>query len=170
MPAPYGNTNAAAVSKYKPEYCDTAIELGKEGKSLAGIAAEIGVTRWTLMNWAAAHVEFSTAIELAKEYAQRWWEDAGQEALKSDKPFNSTVYKLVMQGRFRNEYAQRHEVTGRNGKPVEMDHKPDARLDLSGLSEHKLQLLEELLSDDDMDERQAVIEHKLDDENGSSAT
>ena len=79
MAAPKGNQNAlgnkgGAPSKYKPEYCDLAIEAGTEGKSLTAFAADIGVSRDTITEWCKVHVEFSLAVKKAKAKCTAWYE------------------------------------------------------------------------------------------------
>ena len=46
-------------SKYKPEYCERVLEMAAEGCSWAEYAAEFGIDRTTLYDWAA---EFGQTI------------------------------------------------------------------------------------------------------------
>ncbi|QIC52902.1 putative terminase small subunit [Brucella phage EF4] len=59
---------------YRPEYCETVIELGKQGDSLAQMAAHFDVSRQTIENWASDHPEFLAALSRAKVHCQAWWE------------------------------------------------------------------------------------------------
>ena len=68
-------------SLYKPEYCETVIELGREGKSLVQMASHFDVSRPTISEWAAEHPEFSKALERAKVHAQNWWENQAQAGM-----------------------------------------------------------------------------------------
>ena len=99
----------ARPTSYKPEFCDTAIEAGRAGKSRAWIATEIGVTRQTLHNWEADFPEFLDAMDRARDLAQRWWEDAGQEGLTADK-FSAPTWSRSMAARFPDDWRERHEV------------------------------------------------------------
>lgn len=92
-------------SQYRPEYCDEVIALGADGYSPAQIAAHYSVTRSTLYAWADQHPEFMTALKIAKEFEQAWWENAGRQGMYADK-FNFGVWKKSMEARFRHEYAE----------------------------------------------------------------
>lgn len=101
--------NVGRPSQYEPEYCERVIELGRQGKSPAQIASELGVVRQTLYNWAGQHPEFLAALTRAKIEEQRWWEDIGQSALFADK-FQAQVWAKSMQARFRDDYTERQKI------------------------------------------------------------
>lgn len=105
-------------SDYDPSYCDDVVEYGKQGKSRAWIAAELGICRQTLANWEAAHPEFLDATTRARLFSQQWWEDAGQSGMTSDK-FNATVWAKNMNCRFRDEWVDKQEV----GHSGEINHR-----------------------------------------------
>lgn len=115
-------------STYSDEYCERVIEWGALGKSRAWIAAEIGISRQTLANWEAAHPEFLDATTHATLLSQKWWEDAGQSGMTSDK-FNSTVWAKNMACRFRSEWVDKQEV--QHGG--EVTHKV-SRIELIGIA------------------------------------
>ena len=130
-------------SLYKPEYCEIAVELGKEGCSPAEIAAHFDVDRVTLIDWANAHDEFSTALMRAKIHEQAWWEKAGKSGMFADR-FNATVWAKSVSARFRDDYAERREVTGANGGPIQQAVTVKA-LDVSQLDDDQLDALEAAL-------------------------
>jgi hypothetical protein len=105
--------------KYRPEFCDTVLELGAQGMSECEIAVELGVARSTLHFWKGEHPDFLAAITRAKEAEQAWWEKTGRTALFADK-FNSVVWSKSMSARFRDEYTDRvkSEITGKDGEPL----------------------------------------------------
>lgn len=96
-------------SKYKPEYCDEAENLGRQGKSLYQMAAHFGVARQTIDQWKEDHPEFSDALTRAKTFCQAWWEDAGQLGVLDTK-FNGNVWIKTMQARFREDYTEKRQV------------------------------------------------------------
>ena len=106
-------------TKYKKEFCDIAIECGREGMSLAGIAAEIDVTRDTLYRWMTEHEDFSDAIKRARELALAWWERVAARQATLPNSGNSAALIFTLKNRFRDDYADSHEFTGRDGGPME---------------------------------------------------
>lgn len=99
---------------YDHTYCAKVLEWGRAGKSRAWIASEIGVVRQTLHNWEEAHPEFLDAMTRARDLAQRWWEDAGQEGL-ADPKFNASVYGKSMAARFPDDWRDKTDVTHKGG-------------------------------------------------------
>ena len=61
-------------SKFKPTYCNMLIEHLAEGASIASFAAEIGVARSTINQWAEDYPEFSEALKVGKAKCAAWWE------------------------------------------------------------------------------------------------
>jgi transposase len=106
---------------YDPAYCDMVMEWGRQGKSKAWMAAEIGVSKQTVYDWEKAHPDFLEAITRAVTFSQQWWEDAGQTGMVSDK-FNSAVWTKNMAARFRDEWTERQELTGAGGSAIEHRH------------------------------------------------
>lgn len=98
-------------SAYDPEFCDLVIKWGKQGKSKAWMAAELGVHRDTVNEWERVHPEFSDAITRALLYSQQWWEDAGQSGLYLDK-FNASVWSRSMGARFPAEWREKTAHVG----------------------------------------------------------
>jgi hypothetical protein len=115
----------ARPSEYSSEYCEVVLEAGKLGKSVAWMAAEIGVSKQTLHNWAEAYPEFLDAFTRGKLESQRWWEDKGQDNLVSlpgQGTLNAGVYTRSMAARFPEDWRENKgvELTGSNGGPVQV--------------------------------------------------
>lgn len=130
-------------SKYRPEYCDEIIELGKDGKSIAQMAAHFDVDKASVYDWAANHEEFSTALARAKAHSQKWWEDQAQKNL-SDRNFNAQLWLKSVASRFRDDYTERTqtELSGPNGAPVRVESKT---VDSKALSQEQRDALREIL-------------------------
>lgn len=99
---------------YRPELCGQVIELGKQGKSRAQIAATLGHSRQTLYDWEKAHPKFLDAMQRAHDLALAWWEDQGQNGIWAGKQFNAAAYGLQMRNRFRDEYNRPDTVVDLN--------------------------------------------------------
>lgn len=111
----------ARPTEYKQEYCEQVIEYGKQGKSLAWIAAELDVVKQTLFNWCDVHPEFLDALTRAKQESQRWWEDAGQVGMVAP-GFNASIWSRSMAARFPDDWREQKglELTGAQGGPVQI--------------------------------------------------
>lgn len=110
-------------SQYDPIYCERVIELGKIGKSVEQIAANIGVGTKTLYNWRDEHPEFLHALDLAKELELDWWESIAQAMMVENKDsdkLNASIWSRSMAARFPKKYREstKTEITGADGAPL----------------------------------------------------
>jgi transposase-like protein len=110
-------------SLYDPMYCEKVIELGKIGKSIEQIAANIGVGTKTLYNWKDEHPEFLHALDLAKDFEQAWWEEQAQAYMVENKEsdrLNASLWSRSMAARFPKKYREsvKQEITGADGAPL----------------------------------------------------
>lgn len=109
-------------TKYKPEYCEEIIALGKQGKSIAQMAAHFDVDKASIYDWAANHEEFSTALARARACSQTWWEDKAQENLGC-RDFNAQLWLKSVASRFREDYTEKQitEVSGPDGGAIKTE-------------------------------------------------
>lgn len=128
-------------TSYRPEYCERVIEMGEEGKSITQMAATLGFDKATLLDWRAAHPDFATALTRATALAQKWWEDRGQSGL-GDRNFNAALWMKIVASRYRDDYADRKEITGANGGPLQVQ---STVVDVSALDPDDLAALEIVL-------------------------
>jgi hypothetical protein len=90
---------AGRPTDYKPEYCEMAREMLKQGYSKVEIAAAFDANRKTLDRWAAEYPEFSRTINEDLDFSEAWWTSEGRTNLKS-KDFNSRLWEINMMNRF----------------------------------------------------------------------
>lgn len=104
---------------YRPEMCEEVVELGRSGKSHAQISAALGVSREAVRNWQHKFPEFSEAMQWARDLAQAWWEDKGQDGLVMP-GFNASLWAKQVSCRFREDYTEKtqQEITGADGAPL----------------------------------------------------
>jgi len=107
-------------TSYDPSYCDKVIEWGRQGKSKAWMAAEMGVVRVTIDNWANAHPEFLDSFTLAMELSQQWWEDAGQTGM-IENSISAPIWSRSMAARFPADWREVKgtELTGKDGAAIQ---------------------------------------------------
>lgn len=99
---------AGRPSKYDPAMCEAVIECGRDGMTLAEMAAELGIDRATINDWRNKHPEFSRAVKTGLDLAQAWWEKQGRVATFGGVDgFNATSYIFQMKNRFREDWADR---------------------------------------------------------------
>ncbi len=101
-------------SPYKPEYCEIAKKLMKEGASKIEVAYELDVCRQTLDNWAKENVEFFNTINAGVDSSEGWWTKQGRHNLEN-KDFNSRLWEINMMNRFgwMKRAENKHEVTAK---------------------------------------------------------
>ena len=90
---------------YLPAHCATAVALGREGKSIAVLAATLEVSKDTIYEWAKVHKEFSDALTRMRALSQAWWENAGQEAMFLP-GFNASVWAKSISCRFPDDWRE----------------------------------------------------------------
>lgn len=100
---------AGRPTAYRPKFCETVVELGRQGKSKAQIAAALDVSRLTLDNWAAEHPEFLNAMTHARDLALSWWEDQAQQGLTAER-FQASLWSRSMAARFPDDYREKAAV------------------------------------------------------------
>jgi transposase len=110
-------------SLYKPEYCEEVIALGKIGKSVEQISANLGLSLRVLYDWRDKHPEFLHALEDAKTYEQAWWEEQASAYMVENKEsdrLNATLWSRSMAARFPKKYREstKTEITGADGIPL----------------------------------------------------
>ena len=130
-------------TKYKPEYCERVIDLGREGKSIAQMAAAFDVDKASIFRWIEEYEDFRTAFARAKALSQTWWEDKAQQNL-TDRNFNAQLWLKSVASRFREDYTERQqtELTGANGGAVQIEAK---RVDTDALDQEQRETLRQLL-------------------------
>ena len=110
-------------SLYKPEYCEEVIALGKIGKSVEQISANLGLSLRVLYDWRDKHPEFLHALDDAKTYEQAWWEEQASAYMVENKEsdrLNATLWSRSMAARFPKKYREstKTEITGADGAPL----------------------------------------------------
>lgn len=106
-------------TKYRPEYCETIIELGRMGYSKARMAAHFDVAKTTIDNWAADFPEFLDALSRATTLAQAHFEEKGYTNL-GERNFNTPLFLGLMKSMFKEDYQDRsvNEIVGKDNTPM----------------------------------------------------
>ena len=110
-------------SHYDPIYIDRVIELGKKGKSIEQICADLNTPVRTLYEWRDRYPEFSQALSDAKDFEQAWWESQAHAYMvetKDGPKLNATLWSRSMAARFPKKYREsvKQEITGADGAPL----------------------------------------------------
>lgn len=109
---------AGRPSKYDPAYCEVAYNKLAEGFSVLGVAAEIGVNKTTLYEWADKHPAFSNALKAGQQAAAAWWEDRLRE-IAMGKDGNATAAIFGLKNRARDEWRDKTETEHSGSLTVE---------------------------------------------------
>lgn len=117
---------AGRPTKYKPEYCEAVIEVGKRGGSVVEMAVECDVDKRTLYEWNNTIQEFSHAFTHARNQSQIWWEQLGQRCMVMKQgagTFSQAAWSRSMAARFPEDWREsKHtELTGKDGGDIGID-------------------------------------------------
>jgi len=107
-------------TKYRAEFCQQVIELGKQGYSRTEIANALDVVKNPLTNWENEHPDFLSAMTRAREASQSWWETQGRKYLINEPQgptMNAALYGKQMACRFPDDWRENTKVehTGKDG-------------------------------------------------------
>ena len=101
------NTYPSWFVKYDAETMpQKAIELFKKGKSITGVASNLGVTRETYYTWIETHKEFAEACKIGLQASQEFYEDLSLSGVKGEmEKFSASMCIFIMKNRFRDSYS-----------------------------------------------------------------
>lgn len=105
--------------KYKPRYCEIVPEMFKNGSSVTEVSQLLGINRKTFYEWAKTYPDFAEAFEEGKINSEAWWMKLGREAATGKRPINPAIWIFNMKNRFKWRDKVDHEVSGKDGKPIE---------------------------------------------------
>jgi DNA-binding XRE family transcriptional regulator len=115
---------AGRPSKYDPAYCEQIVGHLAEGASIASFAAEIGVARSTINQWAEDNPEFSEALKVGKAKCAAWWEERLRDIAKQGGgPGASTAVIFGLKNMAADDWRdkQEHEHSGPGGGPIKTE-------------------------------------------------
>lgn len=110
-------------TKYRPEMCDTIIEMMRDGAAKVEVCAAIGITQETMRVWAAdpKKPEFSEALKVGLELSEAWWCSRGRLNLEN-REFNATLWYMNMKNR--HGWRDKHEHSGNDAAPIRIATTP----------------------------------------------
>ncbi len=101
---------------YKPEFCQQAIDMMKEGKSKMQVCAAFSISYQTFLDWLNPSMQnhqpdFLEAVRLGETFSQAWWEGLGQDGTSGSNPdVNATMYQFNMKNRFKDDWRDKQEI------------------------------------------------------------
>ena len=102
------------ISTYTPsrakEVKATVINMFGEGRGLAHVARELGVSRQTLYNWADNDPSLFDTLEHGRDLSLAWWEEKATTAA-IEGTGNAPLFKFLMTNMHRRDYKERHDHT-----------------------------------------------------------
>jgi len=85
-----------AAPPFDPAFCDTVLELGRQGVRKAALARALGVDLETLKAWRDEHAQFDFAVRAALTASRAWWEELPREVVDKDGTFRQAVWAKAM--------------------------------------------------------------------------
>ena len=86
--------------KYTPEYCERVQLARLDGSSIVSARVKLGIARSTFYEWQKTYPEFAEACEKAEDFAMKWWEDTGKEAMLKRTEIQVQLYNQMMDRQF----------------------------------------------------------------------
>jgi hypothetical protein len=111
-------TETGRPSLYDPEYCGDIVTHCATGASITSYAAEIGVCRDTITEWASKHAEFSVAVKRAKAAAAAWY-DAKARGIIGGETGNATLCIFGLKNFAPEDFRDKQEIEHSGGLRVE---------------------------------------------------
>jgi transposase len=124
-------------NKYKPEYAKMLPDMFANGEDVAEVAVELGISRQTFYVWVRKHPEFKEAYEMGKLRSEAWWCKLGREGSEGARNIQPAVWVFNMKNKFDWNDKQSHEITGRDGGPIETS----TNINMSKLSDEEIEAL-----------------------------
>lgn len=97
-------------SRYRPEYCQKAIEIMAVGRSKKDVAVHLGIRVETLYEWEKQFLEFSNAIKIGELLSEYWWKEIGRVNL-----FNANFNHVLWMMNMSNRHGWSRKVDGNIG-------------------------------------------------------
>lgn len=94
---------------YKPEFCQTAIEVMKEGYPIVNVAAALKVTKKTIHEWVQTYPEFADAIETGRVLGEAKMNELGRWGL-GRKDFQYNVWAKILQRNYQDSWDRKVKV------------------------------------------------------------
>ena len=148
-------TYSGRLSKYRPEYCDTIVELAEQGKTSSYFCSHVNIGRETMSRWIEAHGEFREAYKISKEKYQAYLEKLAEGHITGshydEKSENYQPWKSKGDGNFLRWNMERRLADYRPDAQLEIKQDIEAKieekpkLDLSQLSVEQLHQLKKIL-------------------------
>lgn len=99
-------------TKYRPDFCQIAVDILSSGRSYAALAAELGVGKSSIVDWEKQHPDFSHALKIGLAKAESIWE----EHRPAEVP--PAIWIFTMKNRFGWRDKSETEITGKDGAPM----------------------------------------------------
>lgn len=98
-----------APTKYKPEFCELAIEYLSQGYSLYAVASECDVSIDTIYEWKSVHPDFSEAIKRGQAKSAIWWEQRARDFAETGVG-NATAIIFGLKNRAKRQWQDKIET------------------------------------------------------------
>jgi len=113
---PEERQKAGQPEKYKNEYCQTAIDMGRLGKTNVQIACALDVVTQTLQNWCENHAEFLVAMVKAKQLSEAFWTEAAQNASTTGRNYGMMRFYLSARFGWSEKTEVKNDITSQGEK------------------------------------------------------
>lgn len=110
--------NIGRPTKYKPEFCEIALKILREGRSQAAVAAELNVAKSQITEWMKRYPDFQNACARGLAAAESVWEDPA-----FCPSLHPARWRLNMLNRFGWQDRQDRIHSGPNGGAIQTENR-----------------------------------------------
>jgi hypothetical protein len=111
--------------EYDEKFCQQLIEHCAQGFSPTAFAGAIRVSRAVMLRWADLHLDFKDAMGVAQTARAAWLEEQSCNiVMNGGTGGQATLLIFKMKNAMPEDYRDRQEITGAEGKPLIEDSDP----------------------------------------------
>lgn len=97
-------TLSACPTKYRPEMCNTLLQMMADGAVIGQVCAVIKISHETFNKWAHKNEDFCRAYKIGRVLAETHWIKIGLDNLNA-RYFNSRIWERTMRTQFKAKWS-----------------------------------------------------------------
>jgi hypothetical protein len=83
-------------TKYKPQYCQRIIELGRDGNQPVALCAELLVGKSTMHMWRENYPDFRDAFDVSRQLCEQYWLNLAKNRANGTMNGSDVMIKFIL--------------------------------------------------------------------------